>query len=99
VPQDFWGNALYSVTPTILVGLLFWFILRAIIRADRTERTAYSKIEAEERARWSSENRASDSATPAPGEPATEVNAESAAAEVTGRNAAAEPASRTTRAE
>ena len=65
MPQDFWGNALYSVTPTILVGLLFWFILRAVIRADRTERTAYSKIESEERARWSSENRAGDSATPA----------------------------------
>lgn len=73
MPQDFWGNALFSVTPTILVGLLFWFILRAIIRADRTERAAYSKIEAEERARFAAENRASDPATPAPTEPATEV--------------------------
>jgi hypothetical protein len=74
VPQEFWANALYSVTPTILVGLVFWFALRAIIRADRNERSAYSKIEAEERAkaRWSLENRDSDSATPAPREPATE---------------------------
>jgi len=51
VPQDFWSNALFSVTPTILVGLIFWFVLRAILRADRTERDAYAKIEAEERAK------------------------------------------------
>ena len=51
MPQDFWSNALFSVTPTILVGLIFWFALRAIIRADRTERKAYAKIEAEERAK------------------------------------------------
>ena len=51
MPQDFWLNAIYSVTPTILVGLIFWFVLRAILRADRTERDAYAKIEAEERAK------------------------------------------------
>ncbi len=51
MPEEFWANALYSVTPTILVGLLFWFTLRAIFRADRTERKVYSRIEAEERAK------------------------------------------------
>lgn len=51
MPQEFWSNAIYSVTPTILVGLVFWFILRAILRADSTERTARAKIEAEERAK------------------------------------------------
>ena len=51
MPQDFWLNAIYSVTPTILVGLVFWFVLRAIIRSDRTERASYAKIEAEERAK------------------------------------------------
>jgi hypothetical protein len=51
VPQEFWANALYSVTPTILVGLVFWFVLRAIIRSDRNERTAYAKVQAEERAK------------------------------------------------
>ena len=51
MPQDFWANALYSVTPTILVGLIFWFVLRAIIRGDRNERAAHAKIEAEERAK------------------------------------------------
>ena len=51
MPEEFWSNAIYSVTPTILLGLIFWFVMRAIIRADRAERSAYSKIEAEERAR------------------------------------------------
>ena len=51
MPMDFWSNALYSVAPTILVGLVFWFIMRAIVRSDRTERKAYAQIEAEERAK------------------------------------------------
>ena len=51
VIEDFWMNALYSVTPTILVGLIFWFVLRGILRSDRNERNTYAKIEAEERAR------------------------------------------------
>lgn len=49
--EDFWLNALYSVTPTILVGLVFWFVLRVIVRADRTERAVRARIEAEERQR------------------------------------------------
>jgi hypothetical protein len=40
----------------VLVGLIFWFIMRAIIRADRTERDTYAKIEAEERAKLTSKN-------------------------------------------
>ena len=51
MPQEYWSNAIYSIIPTLLVGLIFWFIVRAIIRADRTERNAYAKIEAEERAK------------------------------------------------
>jgi len=51
MPTDFWGNAIFSFVPTVLFGLLFWFVMRAIIRADRGERKAYAKIEAEERAR------------------------------------------------
>lgn len=49
--QDYWANAIYSVVPTILVGLIFWLVMRAIIRADRTERKVYAEIEAEERAK------------------------------------------------
>ena len=51
MPTDFWGNALFSLIPTVLFGLVFWFILRAIIRSDRNERAAYAKVEAEERAK------------------------------------------------
>ena len=51
MPTDYWGNAIFSVIPTIAFGLVFWFILRAIIRADRNERKVYSRMEAEERAR------------------------------------------------
>jgi len=51
MPTDFWGNAIFSLVPTIALGLVFWFIIRAIIRADRNERKVYSQMEAEERAR------------------------------------------------
>ena len=49
--ENFWANALFSVTPTILIGLIFWFIMRAILSADRGERESYKKIEREERAK------------------------------------------------
>ncbi|TDW29909.1 hypothetical protein [Cryobacterium psychrophilum] len=49
--ENFWANALFSVIPTIFLGLLFWMLLRSILHADRTERKVYAQIEAEERAR------------------------------------------------
>lgn len=54
-----WNNVIIVLVPTILVGLLFWFAMRAIVRADRTERKVYSEIEAEERARFDAERAAS----------------------------------------
>jgi hypothetical protein len=51
VPQEFWANAIFSLIPTLAVGLIFWFTMRGIVRADRTERKVYTDIEAEERAR------------------------------------------------
>jgi len=51
VLENFWANAAFSVTPTILVGLIFWLVMRSILHADRTERRVYSEIEAEERAK------------------------------------------------
>jgi len=51
VIHNFWANAIYSVVPTILLGLVFWLVMRSILRADRTERKVYTEIEAEERAR------------------------------------------------
>ena len=62
MPTDFWGNAIFSLVPTIALGLVFWFVIRAIIRADRNERKVYSEMEAEERARRAAAR--SDSATP-----------------------------------
>ncbi|MDO9394926.1 MAG: hypothetical protein Q7T71_00115 [Herbiconiux sp.] len=43
--------SLAALAPTVLIGLVFWFIMRALIRADRTERRALAKIEAQERKR------------------------------------------------
>lgn len=58
MPDDFWGNAIFSVVPTLLFGLLFWFVLRSIIRSDRTERDVAAKVEAEERAKRAAEKAA-----------------------------------------
>ncbi|SJN10657.1 hypothetical protein FM113_09725 [Leucobacter sp. 7(1)] len=44
-------NAIWSLTPTVLIGLFFWLVLRLILRADRTERRVYERISAEERAK------------------------------------------------
>ncbi|SKC66927.1 hypothetical protein ACUWEX_12435 [Okibacterium fritillariae] len=49
--DNFWVAAIWSLTPTVLVGGVFWFLMRAIIRSDRNERKAYAEIEAEERVR------------------------------------------------
>ncbi|SDS16290.1 hypothetical protein SAMN04489860_0939 [Paraoerskovia marina] len=43
--------ALAALVPSIGVGLLFWFAMRAVIRADRNERLAVARMEAEEDAR------------------------------------------------
>ncbi|MFB9308755.1 flagellar biosynthesis/type III secretory pathway M-ring protein FliF/YscJ [Agromyces hippuratus] len=49
--DEFWANAIWSLAPTVLIGLIFWFVMRAVIHADRNERKAYSRVEAEERAK------------------------------------------------
>lgn len=46
-----WDEGLWAIVPTICVSLVFWFVMRAILRADRTEREAQARIEAEEDAR------------------------------------------------
>lgn len=51
MPTDPLGNALFSLVPTVVIGLVFWFVLRTIVRADRREREVQAKIEAEERAK------------------------------------------------
>ena len=48
--DNWWVNALWSITPTVLIGIFFALVLRFILRADRTERRIYKEMEAEERA-------------------------------------------------
>lgn len=44
-------NALWSLTPTVVIGTFFGFIVRACIVGDRNERKMHAQVEAEERAR------------------------------------------------
>ncbi|WP_417509984.1 hypothetical protein [Microbacterium sp.] len=48
--DNFWAAAAWSILPTLGVGVVFFFVLRGILRFDRTERKVHSQIEAEERA-------------------------------------------------
>lgn len=43
-------TALAALLPSIGVGLLFWFAIRALVNADRTERQALARMDADERA-------------------------------------------------
>ena len=43
-------TALAALLPSIGVGLLFWFAIRALVNADRTERQAMARMDAAERA-------------------------------------------------
>jgi len=56
VPTSVWGGIVFALTPTICLGLIFWFVMRSILRADRTERKVYAQIEAEERAKLAAES-------------------------------------------
>ena len=49
--ENFWLNAAWSLLPTIVLGVIFYFVMRSVIRVDRNERRAYSELEAEERAK------------------------------------------------
>ena len=49
--MDIFWDVVGSVIPPLFVGLLFWFIMRSILRADSKEREVYAQIEAEERAK------------------------------------------------
>lgn len=49
--DNYWLAVLWSLLPTIVVAGIFYYIMRSILRADRTERRIYARIEAEERAK------------------------------------------------
>lgn len=46
-------EALAALVPSIGVGLLFWFVVRAMIAADRRERAAMAALDREEKAQAS----------------------------------------------
>jgi len=43
-----WGAVLAALLPSVGVGLIFWFGMRAIINADRSERQALARMDAEQ---------------------------------------------------
>lgn len=49
--DSYWAGVIWSLAPTVIVSLLFFFVLRVALRSDRTERRVYAKVEAEERAK------------------------------------------------
>lgn len=49
--DSYWAAVAWSLLPTVVVLALFVFVLRSILRMDRSERRAYAQIEAEERAK------------------------------------------------
>lgn len=51
MPQEYWANFVFSLVPTIVLGLIFWFVIRGVLRADRREREVSARIDIEERAK------------------------------------------------
>ena len=49
--DDYWVAVAWTLLPTLVVGGIFFYVLRSIIRADRNERREYAKIDAQERAK------------------------------------------------
>ncbi|MFV0633705.1 hypothetical protein [Demequina sp.] len=43
-----WQAIAVGLIPSIAVGLLFWYVMRAVVRADRNERAALAAIEDEQ---------------------------------------------------
>lgn len=55
------GGVLTAVIPSVGVGVLFWYAMRAILNADRTERQAIARMDQAD-ARREEENRPEESA-------------------------------------
>lgn len=63
-----WLYELGSLVPPVLTGLLFWFVMRAILRADRKERDADRAAEqAWQRGRAEGERPSAAPPIPSPG--------------------------------
>lgn len=48
--ENFWLAVAWSLLPTVGVSIVFFMVVRGILRFDRTERKVHAQIEAEERA-------------------------------------------------
>lgn len=48
-------QAVAALIPSIGVGLIFWYSLRVIVQADRRERAALARAEADERVNGTAE--------------------------------------------
>ena len=48
--DPYWSAVVWSLLPTLAVTVIFFFVMRSIVRIDRKERSTYAQIEAEERA-------------------------------------------------
>ena len=58
---------LAAILPTILVAILFYFLIKSMLEGDRRERAAQRKFEAEQdRAEAASDHKAADSDGDAP---------------------------------
>ena len=55
--EDWWTNALWSITPTIIIGTLFGLLIWAAINADRKTRRDRAEVEREERAAFAERQR------------------------------------------
>jgi len=49
------GEVLAALVPSVGVGLLFFLAIRALVNADRNERAALARLEAQERDEMASE--------------------------------------------
>ncbi|MGC4174424.1 hypothetical protein [Demequina sp.] len=58
------GPILMSVLPSVGLALIFWYVMRAVIRADRRERAELAKIDAEEARRAAAESAENGSNSP-----------------------------------
>ncbi|WP_196250732.1 hypothetical protein [Cellulomonas sp. JZ18] len=45
--MDNWGGVLAALLPSVGVGVIFWFSIRAIVNADRRERQELARLEAQ----------------------------------------------------
>ncbi|QZN86066.1 hypothetical protein [Cellulomonas sp. C5510] len=54
------GPALAALIPSIGVGLVFWLVIRALVNADRTERAALARLDAQDLERQKSAENATE---------------------------------------